>query len=201
MSDFTFLTSTLLQVVESGDPWASSELVIRDEAHRYHDPPLVFDGKPFGFQAKWSLVRAKAALTRLLGLERRIHDLRNNKAKWKTVEFTLRLFRTSESETGLPTITAPPIPVHLAPLLAGESQEDLERATEALSLVWRCVALDALTVLNAVLAGRRYEFAAQAQPNESSPCGVIRFAAPRIPRAPGLPAYSPVSSTLGALAA
>lgn len=76
------------------------------------------------------------------------------------------------------------------------SRDALAQAARVARRLWHFV----LSLLNTLLNGCSFEFRDHAPPHESSPCGVIRLAAPRIPRAPGVSACPPVSSSLSVLA-
>lgn len=109
------------------------------------------------------------------------------------------LLTSVEDETGLPSITA---------LITGDSstatfgsgaplsQQQAAEAAEA----WRAVYRIARDVVERSICVQHYAFEHHPPPLETSPCGVIGFAAPRIPRAPGRPVYSPVQSSLGVAA-
>ncbi|MFF8974700.1 hypothetical protein [Streptomyces sp. NPDC014995] len=117
---------------------------------------------------------------------------------WDAVEFTRSLLRSAEEATRVPSITAPTAdstPVWMAgPLPTLDELVDAAEAAGRFQLL-------AVELLHAVLGAGRHGFRSPAPPHESSPCGVIRLAAPLVPRAPGGPAASPFSSNSCVLAA
>ncbi|MEU0036130.1 hypothetical protein [Streptomyces sp. NPDC006333] len=114
-----------------------------------------------------------------------------------SIEFARSLLRSAEEATQLPSITTSAVgsvPVRTADLLPFD---DLNRASAAAEQFW----LLALELLHALLGPVHYGARSPAPACQSSPCGVIRLAAPRVPRAPGGSAALPFSSNSCVLAA
>ncbi|WP_123970174.1 hypothetical protein [Streptomyces sp. TLI_185] len=123
-----------------------------------------------------------------------LHEAREQQ---HSIEFARSLLRSAENATHLPSITTPTVgstPIRPAdlPLFDG-----LDRAAKAAEQFW----LLALALLRARLGPVHYGFQPPAPTRQLSPCGVIRLAAPRVPRAPGGPANLPFSSNSCVLAA
>ncbi|QKW06781.1 hypothetical protein HUT18_10630 [Streptomyces sp. NA04227] len=124
--------------------------------------------------------------------KRSLDEVRRHRS---VVEFGLRLLSSAEDVTGLPSITAPATAPGLAAVWGSRvlpSLDELARSAEEAERFWH-VAVAVLAELLGVLVPVHN---AQAPPGDSAPCGVIRFAAPVIPRAPGGPVHSPVPSSL-----
>lgn len=116
---------------------------------------------------------------------------------------TSSLLTTVEADTKLPGIVAPHAPGHPR-VPVGDERVDAEVRVERLKRMEAalCALITVLCdLLDLALGNRRYEFIDLVPPHSSSPCGVIRFAAPVVPRAPGAAGDSPVSSRWSALAA
>ncbi|MFE2611964.1 hypothetical protein ACFXDI_53910 [Streptomyces mirabilis] len=129
------------------------------------------------------------------GLRQVLHEAREQQ---HSIEFAQSLLRSAEEATQFPSITTPA--VGSTPIQAAGDPppfDDLDRAAEAAEQFW----LLALDLLHAQLELARCGFRSPAPTRQSSPCGVIRLAAPRVPRAPGGPAALPFSSNSCALAA
>lgn len=110
------------------------------------------------------------------------------------------LLASVEDETGLPSITAlttdGSLTAAFGTCAALSQQQAIVEAAEA----WREIARYAIDLIERHTSGQHYVFAHHPPPHETSPCGVIGFAAPRIPRAPGRPVCSPVPSNFGVAA-
>ncbi|MFD5753683.1 hypothetical protein [Streptomyces mirabilis] len=129
------------------------------------------------------------------GLRQVLHEAREQQ---HSIEFARSLLGSAEESTQLPSITTPTVgstPVRAAGDLP--PFDDLERAAKAAEQFW----LLALDLLHAQLGLVHCGFRSPAFTRQSSPCGVIRLAAPRVPRAPGGPAALPFSSNSCVLAA
>ncbi|WEP00716.1 hypothetical protein A6P39_044205 (plasmid) [Streptomyces sp. FXJ1.172] len=115
-----------------------------------------------------------------------------------SIEFARSLLRSAEEATQLPSITTQAVgstPIRAAADLP--PFDDLDRGAKAAEQFW----LLALDLLHAQLGLVHGGFLSPAPTCQSSPCGVIRLAAPRVPRAPGGPATLPFSSNSCVLAA
>ncbi|XUL89929.1 hypothetical protein ACQ86D_27600 [Streptomyces galilaeus] len=133
---------------------------------------------------------------------RTVETVRSN---WAAHDLTRRLLWSSEEYTGLPLITAlvddsvfndPALPARLR-AWALASLAELDQAAKEIARVRKALR----DILRALLGGCRYAFDDHPPPHASSPCGVIRFAAPLVPRAPGSAAASPAPSSICVLAA
>ncbi|MBK3624793.1 hypothetical protein JHN59_08005 [Streptomyces sp. MBT49] len=110
------------------------------------------------------------------------------------------LLRTGEEETGLASITAATIFLDVAAVLRlteSTSEDEVESATTMVVELQRALRVVLATLLN----WGDFEFDDHPPPHQSSPCGVIRFAAPLVPRAPGSAAVPPAPSSVLVLAA
>jgi len=114
------------------------------------------------------------------------------------VALTRRLLRTAEESTGQFSITALSAYIDFLEL---PGYAGLLRDLERLVGEARQFGHVARGVLAALTNGLHYQFDDHAPPHESSPCGVIRLAAPLIPRAPGSAAVSQAPSSMRVLAA
>ncbi|MET9779150.1 hypothetical protein ABZ023_33725 [Streptomyces sp. NPDC006367] len=123
-----------------------------------------------------------------------LHEAREQQ---HSIEFARSVLGSAEEATQLPSITTPT--VGSTSLRAADLPpfDDLHRAAKAAEQVW----LLALDLLHARLGPVHCGFRPPAPTRQSSPCGVVRLAAPRVPRAPGGPAALPFSSNSCVLAA
>ncbi|KAB1143511.1 hypothetical protein F7R91_25550 [Streptomyces luteolifulvus] len=124
-------------------------------------------------------------LSMALGLQGAKSALDDAQAHWPAADLTRRLLCSSEEETRLPSITTsltgPTAVAQPGPLPTGEV---LAHTAEIVQLLW----LATVDLLAESLGSHRYEFDSHAPPHASTACGVIKLAAPAIPRAPGQPA-------------
>lgn len=100
---------------------------------------------------------------------------------------TAALLSTSEADNKLPAITSPSVLGDTAPRTEYSGPETVG-LLKSLRLLLKAIdrpiqLLD--RVLEVLLGIRRFEDRGPAPALATSPCGVIRFAAPRVPRAPG----------------
>lgn len=173
------------------------DLIIVDGQHRYE---ALLDLRMGRLSREGRRGKARSLLDATLWLSGAKRALTEAQNQWTASALTRRLLLSAEEATGLPAITTPTICVDSAaavgdgPLL---SLGDLTQAAETVEQLWR-VALD---LLDELVCPRSHEYGPHAPPHESSPCGVIRLAAPLVPRAPGELACSSVLSSLGVLAA
>ena len=127
------------------------------------------------------------------------------RSKWAAHDLTRRILQSSEECTGLPLITSlvddpsfrASTPHARTRLWAFASLAELDQAAKELARVRKALR----DILRTLLGGYHYAFDDHPPPHASSPCGVIRFAAPVVPRAPGSTAASPAPSSICVLAA
>ncbi|MFD8509766.1 type IV secretion system DNA-binding domain-containing protein [Streptomyces antimycoticus] len=113
------------------------------------------------------------------------------------------LLSTSEADNKLPTITSPSLLGEVDPRAnhsrsgTGGLIEDLRRFLKALERPIQQL----IRVMETLLGIRHFVVTGPAPPHATSPCGVIRFAAPMVPRAPGRDQPAPTTADYDALAA
>lgn len=138
----------------------------------------------------------------LLGWTLRLHEAKTTLDEapelWSAAGLTRQLLSSSEEETGLPAITTPlsgstslwgygPLPTPAV----------LAQAAAAVRQLWHV----AVALLDKILNPPSIERGSPAPCLDSSPCGVIKLASPRVPRAPQGPAVSTASPSPYVLAA
>ncbi|MGV9850413.1 hypothetical protein ACWDWU_16835 [Streptomyces sp. NPDC003442] len=111
-----------------------------------------------------------------------------------------RLLASVEDDTGLPSITVLITYDGLAATLGPSRPLLSEQQVIEVAETWREIYRIARDLVEQHICCQHYVFVHHPPPLETSPCGVIGFAAPRIPRAPGRPVYSPDPSNLGVAA-
>lgn len=149
-------------------------------------------------------VQAKGQVTpaELLSWTLRLDEAKTTLAEapelWSAAGLARQLLSSSEEETGLPAITTPlsgstglwgygPLPTLAA----------LAQAAETVQQLWHV----AVALLDKILNPPSIEPGSPAPWLDSSPCGVIKLASPRVPRAPQGPAVSTASPSPYVLAA
>lgn len=119
--------------------------------------------------------------------------------KWPIVLLARQLLASAEQDTCLPGITTQTSELSQRRHNSPATLEKLMRAAEAAARLW-LVAL-ALLALALALGIRSPRVSPSAPRQESAPCGVIRLATPRVPRAPGSPVRLPAPSSFCVLTA
>ncbi|MFE9027216.1 hypothetical protein ACFYOA_13235 [Streptomyces iakyrus] len=183
--------------IDRGFDARSADLIMVDGQHLYIVEAKSYTG---GLVMGTGAGKTRSLLSTALWLSHTQTVIRQAQERWADAALTRDLLASSEEATKLPSITTPTICFDLAEAWAGgplPSLCELTRAAEVVTWLRHVV----LGLLGRVLRSHGYEFGPHGPPNEASPCGVIRFAAPCLPRAPGEPAYSPVSAISGVLAA
>ncbi|ELP61530.1 hypothetical protein STRTUCAR8_03696 [Streptomyces turgidiscabies Car8] len=113
------------------------------------------------------------------------------------------LLSTSEADNKLPTITSGLVQsdasqqINLTGLGSFDLIEELRLFLDAIDLSIQQL----VRVVESFLGIRHFDATGPAPPHAMSPCGVIRFAAPRIPRAPGCDRSMPITTNYHAPAA
>ncbi|TPQ22007.1 hypothetical protein [Streptomyces sporangiiformans] len=143
----------------------------------------------------WKYHRLLETALRLSSAQTFLEAAREQRA---TAELTQSLLSSTEEATSLPSATSSMLWSDQA-WSSGSvpSETALAAAEEEIQQLWRVT----LTLLAKLLGLRTHPPTPHAPSRESSPCGLIKLAAPLIPRAPGEPGVSPGSSIAGALAA
>ncbi|WP_306334616.1 hypothetical protein [Streptomyces sp. KL118A] len=117
--------------------------------------------------------------------------------KWPIVLLARQLLASAEQDTCLPGITTQTSELSQRRHGPPATIEELMRAAEAAARLW----LVALALLALALGIRSPRISPSAPRQESAPCGVIRLATPRVPRAPGSPVRLPAPSSFCVLTA
>jgi hypothetical protein len=140
--------------------------------------------------------KTHAYLSLLLRAGRAVANLSTTPDQQATRRLRKHLLTSVEDETGLPSITALTTDDSLTATFGTGAPLSQQQAIEAAE-AWRAIYRIARDAVERIIGVQHYPFAHHPPPLETSPCGVIGFAAPRMPRAPGRPVYSPVQSSLG----
>lgn len=119
--------------------------------------------------------------------------------EYEANDFTRLLLSSAEQNTHLPSITSPSVLASSGSWGTGPlaSFDELTKVAALAEQLWHV----AVALLDEALNPPNFEPGSPTPCFESSPCGVIRLAAPRVPRAPAGPACSSASFILGVLAA